>query len=985
MSDSKKLLLVGWDAADWKIIHGLMDAGHMPTTRRLVETGVMGNMATLSPVLSPMLWTSIATGKRPFKHGIYGFTEPTSDGKTVQPMTNVSRKCKAVWNILNQSDMQSIVVGWWPSHPVEPINGVMVSDYYHKSPKRPSDAWPLMPSTVHPKRCFDELGQLRVHPQELELEHILPFIPDAPDVDQKTDPRISACMRTFSECTTVHAAATHLMDTEPWDFMAVYYDAIDHFCHGFMKYHPPQLSSVNDTDFKLYRHVITAAYIYHDMMLARLLELAGDETTVILMSDHGFHPDHLRPKLMPAEPAGPAHEHRDYGIFVINGPGIKKDHIIHGVNLLDVTPTILAIYGLPIGEDMDGQPLLDAFEEQPQIETIESWENVSGKDGQHPKNFKMASAESKEAMEQLIALGYIDRPDDNSDKAIAQCNRELDYNLARSYMDAGIHGEAIPLLAQLYKNFPLEFRFGIQLANCLSAMARIDDLGRLVGDLNSRWRIAQKEARSRLKQLAKITRERRKLWDEFRRIDKENEENDSDAPRLARIAPTGRPILFADNEIALIKKLRAIARGNPQTLDFLEATVAASKGDYEGALELLEKAELTESPSPGFQFHIGSVYLKRERLQDAERAFKKALELDEYHTNGLMGLCRTYLDMKDNEKALEYGLKAVGLKFHFPTAHYYLATAKERTGDVEGAIESYKTALEQNPNFAEAHERLSHVYSSYTPYFDKDLTQEHRTAAGELRSEIAKVEAEWEPIELPSFDVNQLQEQLPELPPEDTENTKTFIRCLAQAPIQTKTIDDKQSTPNVIVVSGLPRSGTSMMVQMLIAGGIKSFTDGKRTADESNPKGYFESDLVKGLAYKNDWLEQCDGQVVKVVAPLIPYLPQNVKYRIIFMDRESSEILESQEKMLEKLDRQGAKLDDEQLAFVFKQQTQFAFNLMAIHKVPSLRVDYSLAISDPVSAAKEVAEFLEADLDIASMAAAVDPKLYRQRLSTKAG
>ena len=110
MSDSKKLLLVGWDAADWKIIHPLMDAGHMPTTRRLVETGVMGNMATLSPVLSPMLWTSIATGKRPFKHGIYGFSEPTADGKAVQPMTNVSRRCKAVWNILNQRDMQSIVV-----------------------------------------------------------------------------------------------------------------------------------------------------------------------------------------------------------------------------------------------------------------------------------------------------------------------------------------------------------------------------------------------------------------------------------------------------------------------------------------------------------------------------------------------------------------------------------------------------------------------------------------------------------------------------------------------------------------------------------------------------------------------------------------------------------------------------------------------------------------------------------------------------------
>ena len=115
MSQSKvnqsKVFLIGWDAADWKVIYGLMDDGRMPTVKRLVDNGVMGNLATLSPVLSPMLWTSIATGKRPFKHGIYGFSEPTPDGKSVQPMTNVSRKCKAVWNILNQHDKKSLVLG----------------------------------------------------------------------------------------------------------------------------------------------------------------------------------------------------------------------------------------------------------------------------------------------------------------------------------------------------------------------------------------------------------------------------------------------------------------------------------------------------------------------------------------------------------------------------------------------------------------------------------------------------------------------------------------------------------------------------------------------------------------------------------------------------------------------------------------------------------------------------------------------------------
>ena len=129
----RRVLLVGWDAADWKVIRPLMDAGKMPNVQRLVEHGASGQIATLHPPLSPMLWTSIATGKRPFKHGIHGFSEPTPDGRGVQPVTNLSRKSKALWNILNQNDLRSVVIGWWPSHPAEPINGVMVSDHFHRA------------------------------------------------------------------------------------------------------------------------------------------------------------------------------------------------------------------------------------------------------------------------------------------------------------------------------------------------------------------------------------------------------------------------------------------------------------------------------------------------------------------------------------------------------------------------------------------------------------------------------------------------------------------------------------------------------------------------------------------------------------------------------------------------------------------------------------------------------------------------------------
>mgnify|MGYP003334178079 FL=1 len=103
---TKKLLLIGWDAADWKVIDALMAEGKMPALQRMIQQGTSGNLRTLQPPLSPMLWTSIATGKRPFKHGIYGFTEPTPKGDAVQPITNISRTSKAIWNILNQNDHQ---------------------------------------------------------------------------------------------------------------------------------------------------------------------------------------------------------------------------------------------------------------------------------------------------------------------------------------------------------------------------------------------------------------------------------------------------------------------------------------------------------------------------------------------------------------------------------------------------------------------------------------------------------------------------------------------------------------------------------------------------------------------------------------------------------------------------------------------------------------------------------------------------------------
>ncbi len=192
------MLLIGWDAADWKVIHPLMDAGHMPTLEGLIERGVIGDLRTLDPPLSPMLWTSIATGKTADEHGALGFTEPTPDGKSLRAVHGTARKSKALWNILQQEGLKSHVIGWWPSHPAEPLHGVTVSNFYHRAVDRWDKPWPLARGSVHPPELADTMAALRVHPEELGAEHLLPFVPRGKHAPNRTvglDGRITSAGR----------------------------------------------------------------------------------------------------------------------------------------------------------------------------------------------------------------------------------------------------------------------------------------------------------------------------------------------------------------------------------------------------------------------------------------------------------------------------------------------------------------------------------------------------------------------------------------------------------------------------------------------------------------------------------------------------------------------------------------------------------------------------------------------------------------------
>lgn len=188
----------------------------------------------------------------------------------------------------------------------------------------------------------------------------------------------------------------------------------------------------------------------------------------------------------------------------------------------------------------------------------------------------------------------------------------------------------------------------------------------------------------------------------------------------------------------------------------------------------------------------------------------------------------------------------------------------------------------------------------------------------------------------------------------------------------------------VIVVSGLPRSGTSMAMKMLQAGGVPIVTDGQREADIDNPKGYFEDERVLDLAQAADkaWLRGSRGKAIKIISYLLRHLPRDNNYKVVFMRRDLTEVLASQAKMLE---RRGEANDgdDARMRQLFETDLWKAGYFMkhASH-VEALEIHYSEVLADPEGHARRLADFVGGDLDVEKMAEVVDPDLYRNRVGT---
>jgi type I phosphodiesterase/nucleotide pyrophosphatase len=397
-----RVVVFGIDGADWRVIDPLIAAGRMPSLARVVREGSSGILMSMEPSASPALWTTIATGVTPDRHGIHNFvvsangTEgsvPLGEGEAgpagrgepagaaapadaqhwaswgemaVRPVTSAMRRAPAFWNILGRFDRRAGVVGWLVTWPAEPVNGYIVSSYlpyvYNWSTGRPLKGTLVegIPHQTFPEGLVDEVEPLKVRPQDLDAALLRRFFDPASVVGLL--PSDQECVTGFRWSLACDETYRHigrrLFARYPVDLFAVYFGGVDVASHRFWKFaHPEALDyRVRPADAAALGGVIDAYYQHVDGILGEYLADLGTGDTLVVLSDHGF-----QPVWDPAKPATSGH-HRLEGIIALWGRGVARGGRVEHARLVDVLPTLLLLLDVPVAATLEGQPLLDALD-----------------------------------------------------------------------------------------------------------------------------------------------------------------------------------------------------------------------------------------------------------------------------------------------------------------------------------------------------------------------------------------------------------------------------------------------------------------------------------------------------------------------------------------------------------------------------------------------------------------------------------------------
>jgi tetratricopeptide (TPR) repeat protein len=274
----------------------------------------------------------------------------------------------------------------------------------------------------------------------------------------------------MSYAISIENATKLAMAGGPWDSTFVYFDAIDTMGHLFMQYRSPKMNHVSSRELSWFGGIMDEVYKWHDESLGRLLVVAGDDVNVLIVSDHGFHSDSLRPNMdrLPPERRMELESswHREFGVIIASGKAFVKGAEPGPCSILDVTPTCLTVLGVATAKDMDGRVLREVLAEADSLPMVESWDTVDGRHGLHPDDMRSDAIETSASVKQLMDLGYLAALPEDIREQMDLVERESTFNLAVSLMTFRKYDQAIPLFRHLYEQRTDIDRYGICLAQC---------------------------------------------------------------------------------------------------------------------------------------------------------------------------------------------------------------------------------------------------------------------------------------------------------------------------------------------------------------------------------------------------------------------------------------------------------------------------------------------------------------------------------------
>ncbi|HMA18467.1 MAG TPA: alkaline phosphatase family protein, partial [Thermoanaerobaculia bacterium] len=393
------VIWLGLDGLDWELLDRLASSGTMPNWKRLTEEGWSAQLASSYPLLSPILWTTAATGVPPDVHRVLDFQEvDPATGRKV-PISGGSRAVPAVWNLASAAGKRVGVVGWWATHPAEEVNGFFVSDR----------ASPLL---------FDSPSLAGVaFPPGLEkgVEHVMARDGKASHEDLRKyldpgDEKAKTLFRVVGATRVTQRIARDLYDRDRPDLLAMYFEGTDEIGHLFAPYAPPKVDCVSADEFSRYGRVVDTYYSAIDRILGQWMRRAGEDgATLLVSSDHGFKWGADRPcGFASGNWATAAFWHRPEGVFAAWGSRVRPSSGRGSAKIVDIAPTVLALLGLRVDRRMTGSALSNAFRDLPASVRADLFSTTSVR---RVAARATTDSQSDEYVKKLIALGYLSASD----------------------------------------------------------------------------------------------------------------------------------------------------------------------------------------------------------------------------------------------------------------------------------------------------------------------------------------------------------------------------------------------------------------------------------------------------------------------------------------------------------------------------------------------------------------------------------------------